>query len=176
LNSVLCNEDITVVTYADDTYVLVSGKKEEGIISKTQDTIKRHIEYLKKMGMIVNLDKTEMMWIGKNQPRTTTTLSMNGQNIEFKKSIKALGITVSCDLDWSNHIQNVVKKGKTLMVGLKFLRKYLSEMQFLSTVVNSFYSTIFYASTVWYDCSKKSQLKSIDSMFYQLLRTACRDY
>jgi len=62
------------------------------------------------MEMIVNLDKTEMMWIGKNQPRTTTSLSMNGQNIEFKNSIKALWITVSCDLDWSNHIQNVVKK------------------------------------------------------------------
>jgi len=29
------------------------------------------------------------------------------------------------------------------MVGLKFLRKYLSETQFLSTLVNSFYSTIF---------------------------------
>jgi len=54
------------------------------------------------------------------------------------------------------------------MVGLKFLRKYLSETQFLSMVVNSFYSTIFYASTV------KSQLKSIDSLFYRLLRTACR--
>jgi len=48
------------------------------------------------MEMIVNLDKTEMMWIGKNQPRTTTSLSMNGQNIEFKNSIKALG-SAWCD-------------------------------------------------------------------------------
>jgi len=59
LNSFLRNEDVTVVTYADYTYVLGSGKNEEETILKTKLTIKKHIKYLKEMGMIVNLDKTE---------------------------------------------------------------------------------------------------------------------
>jgi len=48
LNSVFSNVDVTVVTYADDTYVLVSGKNEEETISKTQNTIKNILNTLKK--------------------------------------------------------------------------------------------------------------------------------
>jgi len=59
---------------------------------------------------------------------------------------------------------------------LRFLRKYLNEKQFLTTVANSFYSTLFYGSTVWYHSSKANDLKQIDSLYYRLLRTACRDF
>jgi len=103
--------------------------------------------------------------------------SMNGQEIHFKTKMKALGVTISCDLDWSDHIiKNVIPKGKSQMVGFRFLKIYLSEEQFLTTVANSFYSTLFYGSTVWYHSSKANDLKQIDLLYYRLLQTTCRDF
>jgi len=68
-----------------------------------------------------------------------------------------------------------IKKGAKHLSNFKFLRKYLTESQFLKAVSAHFYGTVFYACAVWYDNIKalKSKLRSLH---YRLLRLACRDY
>jgi len=53
--------------------------------------------------------------------------------------IQTLGITFTSNFDRSNHIKNVINKGKSLMVAFNYLRRNLNEDQFLKTVANSFY-------------------------------------
>jgi len=66
-------------------------------------------------------------------------------------------------------------KGKTFS-NFKFLRKYLTEAQFLKAVSAHFYGTVFYACSVWYDNIKMCYKNKLRSLHFRLLRSACHDY
>jgi len=52
-------EDVKVVTYADDTYVLVTGSSIGVVVIKTKKVFCNHVNYLTSIGMVVNQSKTE---------------------------------------------------------------------------------------------------------------------
>jgi len=168
------NETTSVVSYADDTYVLVRGNPNN-LITQTEEVIKTHIEYLEKQGMCVNETKTEVMWIGP-EPVPNMDILINGKNIKFVNKIKALGVTISNDLKWEEHANNMLVKGKKILGTLKYMRRYLNEEQFMKSVANNFFSTVFYANSVWYESLKKSTMVKFNSMYFRLLRTATRDF
>jgi len=101
---------------------------------------------------------------------------INNIEIPFVKNMKALGITISNNLSWDYHASNVINKAKKMLGSMKYLRKYLTEEQFLKSVANNFFSTIFYANTVWYESLKKSTKIKFDSLYYRLLRVATKDF
>jgi len=142
LNTQVCGHGIDIITYADDTYVIVSDETPEKTILKAKQTAEKHVEYLRLKGMKVNMDKTEIMWLGKSDP-PTSNLNINGHDFCFQNNIKALGITVSRNLSWDDHLVNVIQKGKKLMKGFRFIRKHLTEKQFLQTVTNTFFASTF---------------------------------
>jgi len=114
------------------------------------------------------------MWIGKG--KYTENIVLNRKTIPYKKHIKTLGIIIQNDLTWTMQAEAAIKKGAKLLSNFKFLRKYLTESQFLKAVSAHFYGTIFYACSVWYDCIKVSLKNKLRSLHYRLLRIACRDY
>jgi len=137
-------------------------------------TAEKHVSYLESKGMKVNLDKTEIMRLGKGKP-PCDTMTVNGSTFPFKQTIKALGIYMSNDLSWDAHLVAQIKKGKNLMRGFKFIRKYLNEKQFLTTVTNTFFASMFYGASVWYSSCKKRYLNKVKALYFRLLRTACND-
>jgi len=126
-------------------------------------------------GMCVNETKTEVMWIG-SEPTPETDILINGKAIKFVNKIKALGITISHDLKWEEHANNMIIKGKKILGSLKYMRRYLNEEQFMKSVANNFFSTVFYANSVWYESLKKSTMVKFNSMYFRLLRIATRDF
>jgi hypothetical protein len=59
-------DEIRIVSYADDSYVVLTPKKIENTAKLAEDTLNRHISFLRSIGMVVNEAKTEIMWIGDN--------------------------------------------------------------------------------------------------------------
>jgi len=39
------------------------------VIKNTKSCFLKHVDYLIKIGMVVNQQKTEVLWVGKDQPR-----------------------------------------------------------------------------------------------------------
>jgi len=76
----------TVVSYADDTYVIVCGKSISDTESKVKKTLSKHVSYLKSIGMVVNETKTELMWIGKG--KYTENIVLNCKTIPYKNTSK----------------------------------------------------------------------------------------
>jgi len=85
--------------------------------------------------------------------------------VKFQTNIKALGITITNNLSWEIHANNMIKKAKKMISVLKFVRTYLTEEQFLRSVTNNLFSTVFYANSVWYD-SLKANTKSKFNAIY----------
>lgn len=125
--------------------------------------------------MCVNESKTEVMWIG-NKNIKHPGITVGNNLVPFQNQIKALGVTISHDLSWELHASNVISKGKKLLSALYHTRKYLTESQFLRSVANNFSSTVFYASTVWFDNLKKSTQRKFNTLYHRMLRIATKDY
>jgi hypothetical protein len=64
LKGIVETPEINLVSYADDTYVILTPINQSRIKDLTEKTIKRHVSYLRSICMIVNDNKTKVMWIG----------------------------------------------------------------------------------------------------------------
>jgi len=166
--------DAKVVTYADDSYVFITGNSAQEVITNAKSCFLKHVDYLTKIGMVVNQQKTEVLWIGKDRP--SDTIDLNGNVLNFADEIKALGIYINGNLCWDKQAEFAINKGKKLVSSFKFLRKYLTKDQFLKAASAHFYGAVFYASSVWFERCKGRFKTRFKSLHFRLLRTACKDY
>ena len=58
----------------------------------------------------------------------------------------------------------------------RFVRKYMTEAQFLKSVTANYYSTVFYGASVWLPNIKAKHKLRLNSLHFRLLRTACKDF
>jgi hypothetical protein len=175
-NSVV-TEEIKLVSYADDSYVIVIPKDQEpnSIKSLTERTLTNHIDYLRSIGMVVNEDKTEVMWLGvKGSP--FKTINIGGNEVALTSNMKALGIYLQGNLAWDTQAEVAINKSKKLLSAFRFLRKYLNEKQFLKAASANYYGSVYYGATVWYHSLKQKYKTKLTSTHFRMLRTAKRDY
>ena len=90
--------------------------------------------------------------------------------------MKALGVYIEGDLSWDVQAEKIIAKGKSLLSTFRFIRKYLTESQFLKTITSNFYNSIFYCSSVWYQNIKSIYKTQLTSLHFRLLRSACKDF
>jgi hypothetical protein len=57
---------VNVISYPDETYVLVKAERWEDVGSKAETIQGQHISFLKDLGMTVNEAKTEVILVGSN--------------------------------------------------------------------------------------------------------------
>jgi hypothetical protein len=163
-----------VISFADDTYVIIGGNTAAEVKQKAEHCLNQHITFLKNLGMVVNESKTELMWITKVPLHEQ--IKVGDLTCTPVLSIKALGIKIDHNLSWDTHAQEVIVKGKRLLSVFGFLRKYMTEKQFIKLVTANFYNAIFYASSVWLPCIKAIYKTKLTSLHFRMLRSACKDY
>ena len=97
-------------SYADDTKVM---HRVRTIVDaeEMQLDLERIYEWAKKTNMEFNPDKFQLIRYGKNQVLRDTTryAASNGENIEESACVKDLGVWVSSDGGFDNHIERVVR-------------------------------------------------------------------
>ena len=171
-------DEISVVSYADDTYVLVVPRDVNKTLELTTITLIKHVDYLRSLGMVVNEEKTEIMWIGAKKAIThkLDSLTVNNKGIHLTHKMKALGIYFQGDLSWDAQAEHTLLKSKKLLSAFRFLRKYLTEEQFLKAASANYYGSVFYSSIVWYQNLKQTHKNKLNSIHFRMLRTAKKDY
>ena len=91
--------------------------------------------------------------------------------------MKALGITLLNNLSWEQHLSNIIPKSQTKLSLLKKIRPYITLEQFLTIATSQIFSTTYYASAVWLNCTLTHKLKKrIDSFHYRVIRVACNNF
>lgn len=53
------------------------------------------------------------MWMGADAA-PNASMKINGKDIEFVTKMKALGITITFNLSWEDHANNVITKGERI--------------------------------------------------------------
>lgn len=131
----LCRE---IVNIPEDTYVLQSD-----LFGLT--------EWCKTWQLKFNPDKCETMRITHKQDKSkgSYTLDPNGEILKSVKNIKDLGITISFDLSWSDHIPVVVNKANKVLGVIERVLGSNSVSEFFLLYKSLVRPIIEYAVPVW---------------------------
>lgn len=157
-----------IVTYADDSYVIVEANTLEELKVKTVNTMNLHLHWLSQNGMVCNVDKTELMLMNSEHQ---IELEVDSMKITTQSTMKVLGIMFDDKLKWSEHVDGVVKKTNRILHGLRQIRGILNKEQSKCVVTSFYFSVLFYGCEIWLHRHLSFHLKKkLRSAHYRALR------
>ncbi len=172
--NIYCNDlhnhitDGKLVTYADDSYVVVAAKDHGELCIKTKSTMTKHLQWLKENGMVCNVDKTEMMILNSDSP---TSIEVDGRTITAMKEMKVLGLMFDSKLTWNLQVNNVISRTNRMLHGLRKIRRFLNIDQMRQVATAFYFSVLYYGLEVWFHRHLAYHLRQkVFSAHYRALR------
>ena len=124
--------------------------------------------------MRFNPSKCTVITAEPNKSKTVnhTNYQLHGHTLEIVDSSIYLGVTLTSNLSWDKHVDNVAAKGNRT---LGFIRRNLKDCT--RTVKDTNYTAIVrpiieYAATVW-DPTSQSKIKTLENIQRRARRTLC---
>jgi len=162
-----------LVSYADDSYVTVANSDYQLLKEDLQTCINQHEEFMERIGMVVNKQKTELVVFSKKDD-ITIELS-NG--IKSSQQFKALGVIFTKNLSWDTHITQIINKTSKTINSIKFLRRYITSDNALKITTSQYFGQAYYGAPIWLNKTLSfSQWDRLNRQHYRALRAAIGDY
>ena len=156
-------QNCKIVSYADDTQILVSGKNTKEIKAKLENLIETAQKWYSKNSLLNNITKTEIMLISARKHKETLYVNIiddgKTKRLESQKSIKILGVHIDQNINWSKQIQEINKKAKFAARNLKRINMMIPLKSRLLLYNSLVASHLKYADTVWAGCNVRDQNK-----------------
>ena len=148
-----------VVQYADDTQILVSGKKSDlhNIIVKMERALTSLDGWFQASGLKVNAAKTQLMLLGSAQNLRNVpnfTVKFRDHHLLPVSDAKNLGMTFDRTLSWDSHISAVTRRCFGTLCGLSHLRNHLPPSVVTTLVEALVLSQIRYCISVYGNCTQ----------------------
>ena len=123
-------DDAVVVQYADDTQILISGKKSEihAVVRRMENVLASLDIWFRANGLKVNAAKTQLMLLGSPQNLRTLPdikVTFREHDLHPISETKNLGLTFDRSLSWTAHVSNITKSCFGVLSGLSHLRGHL---------------------------------------------------
>ena len=130
-----------VVQYADDTQLLISGKKDSlpQLIATMEQTLESLDVWFHSHGLKVNTNKTELLLCGSRQNcrnLAPITVRFREDVVRESPTVRNLGVVFDKHLTWDSHVSALVKKCNGILIGLSHVRHQIPP-ELLPTVVNA---------------------------------------
>ena len=93
-------------------------------LGDAQTAVKVVEDWSKAQKMQLNADECKVMVIDyKRQKHHFTPLLVDGKVLETVESARILGVTISCNLKWNNHVNDVIKRANKRLYFLVLLKR-----------------------------------------------------
>lgn len=172
---------IEIVQYADDILIIAHTKNAALAESEINKYLNEIIKYLNKWKIKINVGKCEQLAVIGNYKQTersvrsnakNITIVMNGKIIPKTKTLKYLGLLISADFKFNQHIKYLLEKACKIYLSLKgilFNKNIKNEIKLLiyKQIIRPI---IMYASVIWMHVSK-AQIEKIKICERKFLRT-----
>jgi hypothetical protein len=141
----------SILSYADDTAIIVTGKNWKEIETKMNQLLQIISIWLALNRLSLNTDKTVYMEFGNTRNSTPKNLniSIQGKQIQRVDSTKYLGVILDSNLKWEIHIDNIYNKKKYLIFIFYKLAKIMPTQTLLMLYHAFFHSIISYGLIAW---------------------------
>ena len=155
INDIPENVQSKVRLFADDTimYLAFKDKKKTSSLQKDLDKL---AEWESKWQMAFHPEKCQVISISRRRSVYRNKYYLHGHILSHVDSAKYLGVTITSDLNWNKHIDNITRKANNT---LSFLKRNLQINN--TTLKATAYQTLVrpqveYASSVWDPYTKKN--------------------
>lgn len=155
--------------YADDICYYRPVFAEEDLLAVQLD-VSLINEWVKDCGLRLNVAKTKSMVISRKRRPPTLSLRIDDRPIDQVDSFRYLGVQISSDLTWSDHISRTCLKAKRL-IGFLYRYFYLAERKCLSHLYRALILPILdYGCCIWDPHTAKhvTQLERVQSFAARL--------
>ena len=130
-----------VVQYADDTQLIISGKRNSlpQLISRLEDSLSSLDDWFHYHGLKVNTSKTELILFGSRPNcRNLNPISVRfrQETVPERPTVRNLGVLFDKHLTWDAHVSALVKKCYGILIGLAHVRHSIPS-NLLPMVVNA---------------------------------------
>ena len=90
---------------------------------KARDNSEKHIGKLAKWGkrwkISFHPEKCNVLTISRKKQPIMTSYTLHGQQLEHVTTAKYLGVSITSDMKWNQHLSNICKKANNIMSFLK---------------------------------------------------------
>ena len=161
--------------YADDNSISVSHKELINFSRQLQTEADVRVQWFFDNAMEANPTKFQGLLLKGNKQASEFSVSIRGQDIEFSKSITALGICIDENLTFDEYVNNICLKASRQISALQRLAGFHFDMPGRKAIYNSFIVSNFnYCPLVWFFTSRES-INKMQKIQERALRFVLRD-
>ena len=162
--------DCLLVQYADDTQFILSDSVENLpiLIRKTEETLSRIKRYFNRNGLLLNMNKTQCMFIGSrtllSRIPNETVIQAGDTCIHPCDSLKNLGVFFDKHMLFDTHITEMTKKAFGVLMFINRIKDLFSSKARKIVIQTLVLSIMNYGMMVW-GTTNKSQLKRVQKLY-----------
>jgi hypothetical protein len=161
---------VKYVKYVDDTSLVETAKKTENSDNMQLATDESN-NWSKKNNLGINATKTKDMLMAFGEDLGIPQLTLGNELVERVHSSKLLGVIISDDLKWEEHIHYINSKaGKRLYYLRELKHAGLSKEDLICIYLALIRPVCEYACPVWSTCLTLEQKQTIESIQRRSLR------
>lgn len=156
------NDGIQIVQYADDTQLMISGRKSEmpSLVKTMEAALDSLGHWFASRKMKVNAEKTQFIVFGTqqnlaNQP--PVTVRFNGKTITETRQVRNLGVEMDRNMTFRPHLNLLTGRCTGILLGLSAARHWLPR-DIVTTLVECFVlSQLRYCVSVFGNASSETR-------------------
>ncbi len=156
--------------YADDTEFHYSHESFETLLSSLQEDLEFLGLWMTCNKLSVNMSKSANMVSGPPQRVRSRCLSLflNGKTIPFVKSFRYLGLIIDSNLNWTDHVADVIKRANYKI--LRILRLIPIPPKVAIQLYKSYIRPILEYCDIVYEPTHVALLRKIDKIHFRYLK------
>ena len=120
-----CLKHCKSILYADDTLLYYAGKTENDLQVKINEDLNSLSQWLNNDLLTLNYEKTKFMIFANKKQSTKVDITIENKKVLQESSFNYLGVTLSSDLTWHNHIDNMITKINQRLGVLRRVKEFL---------------------------------------------------
>jgi len=170
------------VLFADDTNILITGRNIDTLQENLNSTINAVQTWFSKNNLIVNIDKTSVMFFHNYQKLSPVMpdVLLNARILPVSTVTKFLGIYISENLKWNHHFDSLKSKLNTGYYLLSQLQKITNPHVVRTMYYACFHFHLKYGITLWGGDPKSRKIFLIQKKVIRMLckvdqNTSCRN-
>jgi hypothetical protein len=161
------------ILFADDTTVYASASSLPALFNTVNSDLNSLVNWFCANKLSLNIDKTNYVLFSRKSINTRLNITIGNTNIERKKHVKFLGMTVDEKLEWKEHIRICQAKLSSSLYAMNASKRYLTSKH-LQTLYNSLiYPYLSYGVLLW-GSTYKTYINKLIVMQKKAVRTIVR--
>ena len=149
------------ILYADNTLLYYAGRTENDLQVKINEDLNSLSQWLNNNLLTLNYEKTKFMIFANKKQSTKVDITNENKKVLQETSFNYLGVTLSSDLTWHNHINNIITKINQRLGVLRRVKEFL-DLDTRCVLYTSLVLPLFdYGDTIWGDKNNSILMNSL---------------